>query len=62
MYRDICVTNSEAVVRALDEYLATLRAFRESIATRDSHLNELFARSQELRQQWQATHDGMEHE
>lgn len=62
MYRDICVTNSEAVVRALDEYLAALRAFRESIATRDPHLNELFARSQELRQQWQAMHDGMEHE
>ncbi len=58
MYRDICLTNSEALVRALDDYLATLRAFRERIALRDPHLNELFARSQELRQQWQAAHDG----
>ena len=53
MYRDICLTNSEALVRSLDDYLATLRAFRERIATRDPHLQELFARSQDLRQKWQ---------
>lgn len=57
MYRDICLTNSEALVRALDEYMATLHAFRERIAQHDSHLNELFARSQEARQQWQAARD-----
>lgn len=54
MYRDICLTNSEALVRSLDEYIATLRLFREEIATRDPHVDELFARSQELRQRWQA--------
>ena len=57
MYRDICLTNSEAVVRALDEYIATLRIFREQIAARDPRLNELFSHAQELRQQWQAAHD-----
>jgi prephenate dehydrogenase len=57
MYRDICLTNSEALVRALDDYMATLRTFRERIAQHDPHLNELFARSQESRQQWQAARD-----
>lgn len=57
MYRDICLTNNDALVRALDDYIATLRTFRERIAAHDPHLNELFARSQELRQQWQVTQD-----
>lgn len=57
MYRDICLTNSESLVRALDDYVATLHTFREAIARRDPHLNELFARSQELRQQWQIAHE-----
>lgn len=60
MYRDICLTNNEAVVRALDDYLATLRTLREHIAARDPHLNDLFASSQEARQQWQATYDSEE--
>lgn len=55
MYRDICLTNHEAVVRALDDYLKTLHMLRDHIATGDPHLNELFARSQEARQQWQVT-------
>lgn len=57
MYRDICLTNSEALVRALDEYIASLRAFREGVAAHDPHLNELFAHVQEQRQQWQMAHD-----
>jgi prephenate dehydrogenase len=57
MYRDICLTNSESLVRVLDEYIASLQAFREAIAAHDPHLNELFARVQEQRQQWQMMHD-----
>lgn len=57
MYRDICLTNSEALGRALDGYIASLQAFREGIATHDPHLNELFAHVQEQRQQWQMAHD-----
>ncbi|HXR65822.1 MAG TPA: prephenate dehydrogenase/arogenate dehydrogenase family protein [Ktedonobacteraceae bacterium] len=56
MYRDICLTNHEALVCALDDYLATLHMLREHIAASDPYLNELFARSQEARQQWQATY------
>ncbi|WP_069806280.1 prephenate dehydrogenase [Thermogemmatispora onikobensis] len=54
MYRDICLTNSEALVRSLNEYLRTLTRLRDHIAAHDPHLNEIFARAQELRLQWQA--------
>ncbi len=57
MYRDICLTNGEAVLRALDEYLVALRLLREQIAARDPKLNERFARTQRLRQEWQAGHE-----
>ena len=57
MYRDICLTNSETLVHALDSYLTTLQTFRAQIAARDPDLNELFARAQEARQQWQAAHE-----
>jgi prephenate dehydrogenase len=59
MYRDICLTNSETLVRVLDEYVASLQAFRAGIVAHDPHLNELFARVQEQRQQWQM---GYEHD
>lgn len=53
MHRDICLTNNEAVLHALDEYLATLHLFREQIAARDPHLKETFQHTQQLRQTWQ---------
>lgn len=53
MHRDICLTNREAVLHALDEYLATLHLFREQIAARDPHLKETFQHTQQLRQTWQ---------
>jgi prephenate dehydrogenase len=57
MYRDICLTNSETLVRVLDEYMAALQTFRADIAAHDPHLNELFARAQEQRQHWQPAHE-----
>ncbi len=57
MYRDICLTNSEAITHWLDEYISTLRTIRNSIAERDKNLAETFANAQELRQQWQLSHD-----
>jgi prephenate dehydrogenase len=60
MYRDICLTNQEALVRSLDAYLSTLHTLRDRIAARDPHLNELFAGSQEARQQWQARYEAGE--
>lgn len=60
MYRDICLTNSEAITHWLDEYITTLRTLRNSIASRDRNLAETFAKAQELRQQWQLSHDILE--
>jgi prephenate dehydrogenase len=60
MYRDICLTNQEALVRSLDAYLSTLHMLRDHIAARDPHLNELFAGAQEARQQWQALYEAGE--
>lgn len=57
MYRDICLTNSEALVRSLDEYIAMLQVYREQIADHDMHLNQLFAKAQQARQRWQAEHE-----
>ena len=56
MYRDICLTNSEALTRWLNEYIATLTTLRERIAGHDKNLDETFARAQQLRLQWQSSH------
>ena len=60
MYRDICLTNSEAITRWLDAYLVTLQALRERIAAHDKDLNETFARAQQERQQWQISQERLE--
>jgi len=57
MYRDICLTNSEALTRWLNEYITTLSALRDRIVAHDRSLGETFARAQQLRLQWQASHD-----
>lgn len=56
MYRDICLTNSEALTRWLNEYIATLTTLRDRIAGHDKNLDETFARIQQLRLQWQSSH------
>ncbi|QBD78240.1 prephenate dehydrogenase/arogenate dehydrogenase family protein [Ktedonosporobacter rubrisoli] len=53
MYRDICLTNSEAIVRWIDGYIATLRDMREHIATHDRDIEETFAQAQHVRLKWQ---------
>ncbi len=55
MYRDICLTNSEAITHWLDEYIATLTQLRDRIAAHDRNLNETFAGVQQERLQWQAS-------
>ena len=57
MYRDICLTNSEAITRWLDAYLVTLHSLREHIAVHDKDLSETFARAQQERQQWQISQE-----
>jgi prephenate dehydrogenase len=55
MYRDICLTNSEALTRWLNEYIATLTTLRNQIATHDKSLDETFVKVQQLRLKWQAS-------
>ncbi len=57
MYRDICLTNSAAIVRKLDDYIANLHALRELIAAHDEAIDELFTRAQQSRMRWQASQD-----
>ena len=54
MYRDICLTNSEALTRWLNAYIQTLSDLRNRIAEHDPGLGESFARARQLRQEWQA--------
>lgn len=55
MYRDICLSNSEALTRWLDDYIATLHRLRDRIAAHDKDLNETFTGARQLRLQWQSS-------
>ena len=57
MYRDICLTNSTAIVRKIDDYIADLQRLRDHIIERDKRIDEIFANAQQLRQQWQSSQD-----
>jgi len=50
MWRDIALANREALLPALDEYLAALNAIRTAVAARDAvALEAIFARAKALR-------------
>ena len=55
-YRDICLTNSEALSRWLGEYISELSTFRDQLMLHNSNLIQVFNKSQNLRKQWQTTH------
>ena len=55
MYRDICLSNGEALTRWLDDYIAALHTLRDRIAAHDKDLNETFTNARQLRLQWQAS-------
>ncbi len=57
MYRDICLTNSEPLVRWLNDYITTLHQLRNQIAAHDPKLDETFAQAQQARLKWQASYD-----
>ncbi len=57
MYRDICFTNSQAIVRWLDVYANNILSLRDHIARHDADINEHFMKSRMLRQQWQSSHE-----
>jgi prephenate dehydrogenase len=54
MARDICLTNTESILEALDAYLATLHEFRALLAARDPAIEEVFAHARALRDAWLA--------
>jgi prephenate dehydrogenase len=57
VYRDICLTNREALVRWLSEYISELNVFRDQLTSNDNNLMQTFAKAQQLRGQWQMAHD-----
>ncbi|MBO0778261.1 MAG: prephenate dehydrogenase [Ktedonobacteraceae bacterium] len=57
MYRDICLTNSDAITHWLDQYIAHLQTLRERIARHDRSLDDSFTRAQQTRLRWQAERD-----
>ena len=52
MYRDICLTNSEAITQWIDTYIATLEQMREQIAQQSQLLDATFVEAQQTRQEW----------
>jgi prephenate dehydrogenase len=59
-YRDMCLTNSEALSRWLSEYIRELNTFRNQLMLHDSNLSQTFLRSKQLHEQWQAMQDANE--
>ncbi len=53
MHRDICLTNSEAITRWLNDYIAVLSTLRERIAAHDASLGEVFEQARKARNDWQ---------
>jgi prephenate dehydrogenase len=52
-FRDICLTNSEALSRWLGEYIRELNNFRDQLILHESNVIQTFNKSKKLREQWQ---------
>jgi len=52
MYRDICLTNRDAIVQWLDRYTRTLLMLRDRIARHDERIEDEFARARTARASW----------
>lgn len=58
MWRDIALTNHEALLNELDAYLATLQTLRLAVSEKDSDaLLKLFSRARAARENWIETQD-----
>ncbi|MHB1414664.1 MAG: prephenate dehydrogenase [Chloroflexota bacterium] len=57
MYRDICLTNREFILRWLDNYLGEVHHLRELLAKTDpAGMEEVFAEAKSIRDEWVLTH------
>jgi prephenate dehydrogenase len=57
MYRDICITNKEAITPLLDAYIYELQQLRDEIAQFGEHLYKTFDEAHKHRLQWQFLRD-----
>jgi prephenate dehydrogenase len=53
MARDICLTNTAAILRALDDYIAELRTLRDAIAARDGAIEQRLAQARATHAAWE---------
>src|SRR5579859_7925465 len=61
MHRDICLTNSAAIVGWMDKYIESLQRLREYVAGQDGHMDEVFEQARRRRLEWQAAQNTPEH-
>lgn len=52
MSRDICLTNKEPVIEAIDNYISVLNELRRLVGDGEEKIEELFIRAREAREDW----------
>jgi prephenate dehydrogenase len=52
MSRDICLTNKEPILTAIDEYIKELKKLRRLVGSGDEGLEDYFIRAKEARDNW----------
>lgn len=53
MWRDICLSNQDAILNELDAYIGQLTRFREQLAAKDgAAMHAMFSNAQRARQNW----------
>lgn len=52
MSRDICLTNKEPIVEAVDSYINSLKELRRLISDGDKKIEECFIKAREAREDW----------
>lgn len=54
MHRDICLTNREAVVRWITQYISELEEFRSLVQAGDPGIEKVFVEARQVRDEWVA--------
>lgn len=52
IYRDDCLSNSEAIIRWLDDYTKNLRDLRNRLAAHDGSIDDIFNQARKIREEW----------